>query len=472
MILKFLQNKYFQLGLILFISSFIIFNNLGQATVFDWDEARYGVNALEIIKNDHWIALHYNGYPDLYNVRPPLGAWLIAMSFTIFGFSEFALRFWSALFAVLTVGLVYLIGINFANKKTAFFSSLVLLTSSQFINFGVARSADYNSGIIFFITLTNFLFLCGIKTNKKNYFLLTAVSLALGFLYKSIMGLIPLFLIVLFLLVTRNLKKYPLRDYIHSTILFLALVLPWLIVRYIAGRDFFVNMLKFDFYQRLMQGVEGNIGGLGYYFEVIYRGFSPWYILIVFALAFSIYYAYKKKSYFHTYLTIWILVIFIAMTAFQTKLPHYIALIYPAIALMIGSFFDKLYDIGKNRKYLYVVTTLLFLVFLYYGIIGINKVINQKIQPFLFVENIKTSKENFTQINNLYTDKILRQSELFYLESMVPGQILYCNYMDKCDLKAGDGLLFKDKNQKDQLSQIEELDLILEQPSFLLYKGL
>jgi len=113
--------------LLLLISAGVIFNNLGSSNFFDWDESRHGENSLEILKTNDWIVLKYGGQPDFYNVKPPLGAWLIAFSFSIFGVDEFALRFWSAIFGVGTILLVYLFGSEIENKCMGLYPAISLL---------------------------------------------------------------------------------------------------------------------------------------------------------------------------------------------------------------------------------------------------------------------------------------------------------------------------------------------------------
>lgn len=470
--LRVLQNKYLQLVIILIISTIVIFYNLGQNPINDWDEARYAVNALEILKNRDFIVLHYGHSPDLWNVRPPLGAWLIAISFKIFGYTEFALRFWSALWAVLTIGLIYLFGTVFVNQKVGFFSSLILLSSSQYIGYHSARTGDYDSPITFFIVLVSFLFLLSLKTEQKKYFYISAIPLALGFLYKGVVGFIPLVLIGLFLLFSGKIKKFSLKDYFFFGDVFLVLTLPWITARYLAGKEFFIQMLRGDIYMRATQAIEGHTGGVNYYFLRITEGFNPWHFLLLPALLVVIYLVIKKRSDFYLYLLIWFFTIFLGMTMVQTKLSWYIVPLYPAMALIIGGLFGWLWQLGSKKVYQGLVVFLFFL-FLFFASKEIHKIISPVYQPNQFIKQIKINSDKFKQVNNVYiSDRVLSQSETFYIESVVEGKVFYCNYFNLCPIKPGDGLVVKNLQVKDKLDKDYTLDLILSGDGFLLYKKL
>lgn len=57
---------------ILFLLSFACFFNLGNMPIYDWDEARHGVNAFEMLKQNNFIANFYQGEIDYYNLKPPI----------------------------------------------------------------------------------------------------------------------------------------------------------------------------------------------------------------------------------------------------------------------------------------------------------------------------------------------------------------------------------------------------------------
>lgn len=67
-------NNYCKISNVLFIVifafltiilCFVLFNNLGNNAIADWDEARHGINAYEMVKSNDWIVSSYQYEPDL-----------------------------------------------------------------------------------------------------------------------------------------------------------------------------------------------------------------------------------------------------------------------------------------------------------------------------------------------------------------------------------------------------------------------
>jgi len=213
-------NKYFLdviiLVLILSFSIFIIFNNLGLSPIHEWDESRHAVNAMEMINSGDWVVMKYAGVPDDYNLKPPLANWFIGISFLILGISEFSLRFFSAFFGVATIVLVYFFGRVLKNRFVGVIACLLLLTNKYFIGYHSARTGDCDSILVFFIVLSLYLFYLFIKFDRKEYLYGVGISVALAFLTKSVIGFIPVIIIFLYLIFTKNIKKVLIKETIFS----------------------------------------------------------------------------------------------------------------------------------------------------------------------------------------------------------------------------------------------------------------
>src|SRR5581483_2308040 len=69
--------------------------HLGSYGLWDPDEARYAEIAREMLARGDWLIPHLNYVP--YVEKPPLLYWLTALSFRLFGLSEFAARLTPAL---------------------------------------------------------------------------------------------------------------------------------------------------------------------------------------------------------------------------------------------------------------------------------------------------------------------------------------------------------------------------------------
>ena len=84
---------------------------VGSHPVQQWDEARTGLNGLNILRNHEWLVMRDGlQLPDLWNCKPPLWPWLLAISFKLLGPTELGLRLPAALAALATTLVVYRAG--------------------------------------------------------------------------------------------------------------------------------------------------------------------------------------------------------------------------------------------------------------------------------------------------------------------------------------------------------------------------
>jgi hypothetical protein len=99
------QNALFRLAAVLLTGAlaWLMFGHLCTAWINDYDEARHGVNAYEMIRSGDYVVNTYQGLPDGWNLKPPLSLWLIALGYRTFGYNAFALSFFSALSGLLAV---------------------------------------------------------------------------------------------------------------------------------------------------------------------------------------------------------------------------------------------------------------------------------------------------------------------------------------------------------------------------------
>lgn len=114
--------------LLTLIALYLCFGKLDVASLQHWDEARHGVNAYEMFKNNNFIVNTYNYENDYFNLKPPLSYWGIILGFKLFGVSIFSMRFYSAASLFLT----FIIVAYYMHKKygkIASISSMMLFIS-------------------------------------------------------------------------------------------------------------------------------------------------------------------------------------------------------------------------------------------------------------------------------------------------------------------------------------------------------
>jgi len=172
--------------LIILIASFLRFFQLGiNPPSLTWDEAAWGYNAysLGIDGRDEFGRFLPLDYLESFgDFKPPVYAYLDVLPVKIFGLSEFAVRFPSALFGVLTVIATYFLVKRIfwkskLNESYALMSALILAISPWHIM--LSRAAFEANIATFFIVLGVWLFLLSMQS-KRWILLLSVLSFALS----------------------------------------------------------------------------------------------------------------------------------------------------------------------------------------------------------------------------------------------------------------------------------------------------
>ena len=132
------------------------------------------------VSGNYWIPT-FNG--SLFVDKPPMQYFFMMLGFKIFGINAFGARFFSAVFALLTVFFTYNFAHDFFGKKTARASLYVLVSAFFFMQqFQLAVPDPY---LIFFCSVALFSFFRYYKTRKSLYLFSFYFLLGLGVLSKG-----------------------------------------------------------------------------------------------------------------------------------------------------------------------------------------------------------------------------------------------------------------------------------------------
>ncbi|HEV2595905.1 MAG TPA: glycosyltransferase family 39 protein [Sphingomicrobium sp.] len=175
-----------------------------------WDESRLAVNALEMNQRGWSLVTTYGFAPDLWNSKPPLMIWLMNLSISIFGASEFALRLPAMLAAIGTLIVVFAFVRRVTHSaSTAALAMVLLSTSAAFYGEHGARTADYDSLLCFFTTayLATFYFAVHRRVPGRGQLFAAGALVALATLTKTIAGIVPGAGVALYLLVSGRFRR-------------------------------------------------------------------------------------------------------------------------------------------------------------------------------------------------------------------------------------------------------------------------
>jgi 4-amino-4-deoxy-L-arabinose transferase-like glycosyltransferase len=140
---KYVQQHYWVgFSIVAVVGTGLALFNLGGQPIQPWDEARYGSIALEMLQRGDWINYYFAGTRDTVVSKPPLAIWSIALSYTVFGFNEWALRLPSALAIIASFGVLFKIVTLYRKPGWALLTCLMLMGVRAWIGHHVGRTGD------------------------------------------------------------------------------------------------------------------------------------------------------------------------------------------------------------------------------------------------------------------------------------------------------------------------------------------
>jgi 4-amino-4-deoxy-L-arabinose transferase-like glycosyltransferase len=266
------------------------FWGLGSHGVRIWDEARYGENALEMLQNGDFINYYFDGKPDDWVAKPPLGIWFIALSYKIFGFNEWALRLPAALAAMGTVITTFKLVRLYRGAFTAATCCFILITCQGLIGMHVGRTGDLDA-LFVFTTLTGIYFIARYLKGNKGWTLLAAgCFFGLSFFSKGFMLGMVFPGIGLAVLVRGKVMAMLTDKYFWGSLGILgAFIVSWyLCIKFYGtrfegsafGKDAWDTMLNYDLLGTYSRKLEGDNTTSGFIFSALDVRFTPWIYLI------------------------------------------------------------------------------------------------------------------------------------------------------------------------------------------------
>jgi len=325
------------------LAGVLFFYRLGGAGLFDLDEAVFSEATREMVETKNFITPLYN-YEYRYD-KPILFYWLMASSYSVFGVNEFAARFWSALAGCGLVLITFLFARTVTNRRSAVFSAAILASSLEMLY--LAHAAVTDMVLTFLISSSLFCFFLATRepvpepARKARWALWGWAAVAGAVLTKGPIGiLLPVGILFLFLWADGRLRQATrLLSAGPGILLFCALTLPWYIAESVMTRGEF---LRFFFLKHnVMRFLSVNMGHSGpvyYYLLVLAVGLFPWSGFLP-AAGWSAWR--NRKDAFPPFLLLWIGVILVFFSLSRTKLPNYVAGLFPAAALLVGWWWDR-----------------------------------------------------------------------------------------------------------------------------------
>jgi 4-amino-4-deoxy-L-arabinose transferase-like glycosyltransferase len=328
--------------LLLVLMAILFFYRLGSYPLFDLDEPRYAEAAREMLERGNWVTPYFNY--ELRFDKPVLFYWLVALSYKLFGLSEFAARFSSAVAASVTALMVYTFGRYWLSRQFGFYAALILTTSVLFI--GIARMSITDMTLTCFMTATT-LCLFMAAHHHLRWWLAAGAFAGLAVLTKGPVGIVvPGAIFTLYTLIIGDFRRCLINQWLPLALLVcLGVALPWYILAYQQNGPIFLDMLFLHNVTRFSDVVSGHKQPVYFYVIVLLAGFLPWTVYLPATIQ-TLWNQAKthrqqiQSRNFHylvpLYATVWTAFIFIFFTMGHTKLLTYILPLFPALALLLA----------------------------------------------------------------------------------------------------------------------------------------
>ena len=330
--------------LLLLAAATLFFLPLGSHALWNSDEGRYAEIAREMLELKDWISPHLNYV--LYFEKPPLVYWLTAASFSVFGQTEFAARFGSALFGLLTVAVTYLFGKHWKDPETGLLAGSALATS--FLFFGLTQYLVPDMVLTFWMTLAVYasarMLMERLPERIRPPTYLWALAIAGGFLTKGVIGaLFPVAALGLAIAYTRlgsQVRKIPWQG---AAIVAILITAPWFVLVTLRHPSFPYFFFVHEHIARYLTGSHHRGAPLYFFIPVLIVGFLPWsvYLPTLFRSAFRHHGVAMKRDPVRALLVFWSLFIVVFFSFSQSKLVAYMLPVLPALALLCGAAFSE-----------------------------------------------------------------------------------------------------------------------------------
>ncbi|MEJ2170503.1 MAG: glycosyltransferase family 39 protein, partial [Desulfobacterales bacterium] len=356
---KFLGKDPVFIGILIFTCFTIFFSGLDSRPLWDIDEATHAVVSKEMILSGDWITPTFNDEP--FYDKPVLHSWLVALSFLLLGFTEFAARLPSAVLGTGCVMVTYLLGRRLFDPTVGFLSGLILATAIEFIV--VTRSVVQDISLLFFITFALYLFYTVYRNSRHGTLSLFLFYAVLGFavLAKGPVGLLlPAATIGLYLIFVQDLGFIKHMKLGWGMLVFAVVAVPWYIL--ISSKN--PEYASYFFIERnigsFLSATKRHPEPFYYYIPVFFGGFFPWSCFVPPA----IFYALRRRFEAHArgalYPLIWFAVVFVFNTpqasirkgSIISFLPVGIIFVAAAGCIWVNPPAEIEYESGLNLNYL------------------------------------------------------------------------------------------------------------------------
>ena len=283
-------------------------------------EVNYAQTAKEMLAAGDFLSPQI--YGNYWYDKPIFFYWELLAAFSVFGVTDFAARFFPALFAAAGLGLTYAFARRLYDERTAFWSALILGTSVLYSFLAKLILTDLSLFVFFGGTLAAFYI--GYRERRRSFFYIAYACAGFAVLTKGPIGfLLPGLIILVFLIAARDLSALGRICLPTGLLVFAAVCAPWYVYMYLVhGADFVNTFLGIHNVLRATVSEHAQWDVWYFYLGIYVLGMFPW----SFALPLALFRAWRVRPVVETrtlFLLVWAIVVPVFFQMMATKYPTY-----------------------------------------------------------------------------------------------------------------------------------------------------
>ncbi|HVT87387.1 MAG TPA: glycosyltransferase family 39 protein [Tepidisphaeraceae bacterium] len=314
----------------------------GSVSLWDRDEPRYAQTSRQMLQSGDWVVPRL--LDEVRTAKPVLIYWCQASAMSIFGDTDFAARLPSVIGMGLTLVVLGIFLYRAVDPDRAVLTVPIMATAG--LSIAAAKMCLTDAVLLFFVTIAQLClsYLYCNKSISNKFTWLTAILMwtAIGFagLTKGpvVLGVQAMTMLVLLIL---DWKTVRFRWWISTKpllgIIIIAIICaPWLILVHQREPDFLATIIGHDVVTRMTTGLEGHKGPPGYYLLTIWGTYFPWSLFLPIAMI----HAWRNRQDARVRFALAAVIgPWVMFEIVQTKLPHYLLPVFPALAFLTADLF-------------------------------------------------------------------------------------------------------------------------------------
>ncbi len=326
--------------------------DLGGRALWSPEEGRYSEIAREMVVSGDYVTLRLNGIR--YLQKPPLFSWLQSATIKVFGLSEWSLRLWPAIFAIVGCLAVYVAGRKLFGRRTGLVSAAVLATSGLWYAMGHVINLDMAVSAL--LTCAMLAFLWGTKEppgyKRRVAMWLFFAFAALATLTKGLIGIvIPALVIGIWILLLGEWGILKTMYLPSGLAVFLLIAAPWHVLVARANPEFLHHYFVQHHFERYFTRPKGPFQVWWAFIPVLLIGLFPWTVFLPQAMVYNLrfYWQQRRQHKEVIFLLLWAALVFLFFSASRFKVIPYILPMFPPLAMLIARYFGAIWDTNQRR---------------------------------------------------------------------------------------------------------------------------